>query len=121
MPDALTNFFNVLLLLLMCHLIGDFVLQSSAMAEGKQPSSKSSINFTWWLTAHGATHGLLVIVVTGVPLLGLLELILHCLIDYGKCKKIYSFETDQFFHFICKIAWSLIGIAITPTTLGLIK
>lgn len=121
MPDALTNFFNILLLLLMCHLIGDFVLQSSAMAEGKQPSSKSYINSIWWLTAHGATHGLLVIVVTGVPLLGLLELILHCLIDYGKCKKIYSFETDQFFHFICKIAWSLIGIAITPTTLGLIK
>ena len=121
MSIALTKFFNILLILLMCHFIGDFVLQSSAMAEGKQPSSKSSINSMWWLTAHGATHGLLVIVVIGVPLLGLVEMVLHCLIDYGKCKKLYSFETDQIFHFICKIGWSLIGIVTTPTILGLIK
>ena len=121
MSDALTNFFNILLLLLMCHFIGDFVLQSSAMAEGKQPSSKSSINWIWWLTAHAATHGLLVIIVTGIPLLGLFEMILHFSIDYGKCIKRYSFETDQFLHFFCKIAWSIIGITISPTTFGLIK
>tara|TARA_B100000902_G_C26861396_1_gene693215 strand:+ start:145 stop:510 length:366 start_codon:yes stop_codon:yes gene_type:complete len=121
MTDQLTNYLNSLILLLMCHLIGDFVLQSSVMAEGKQPSSTSSINSIWWLTAHGATHGFLVIIVTGIPLLGLAEWLIHSLIDHGKCINLYSFNTDQFLHFICKIVWSGLAISVAPITLNLLK
>jgi hypothetical protein len=121
MTDQLTNYLNTLMLLLMCHLIGDFVLQSSVMAEGKQPSSTNSIKSIWWLTAHGATHGFLVIIVTGIPSLGLAELIIHSIIDYGKCVNLYSFNTDQFLHFICKILWSSISISLAPITFSLLK
>ena len=121
MTNTLTNYFNLLILLLMSHMIGDFVLQSSVMAEGKNPAKNNAIDSIWWLTAHGATHGLLVILVTGIPLLGLLEMVMHCSIDHGKCIKLYTFNTDQLLHIICKIVLSFLALNLTPTTLGLIK
>ena len=40
--------------------------------------------------AHTSTHGLIVALFTGVPLLDLAELAAHFLIDYGKCRIHYS-------------------------------
>jgi hypothetical protein len=59
----------------------------------------------WWLTAHAACHGLIVALITGVPLLGLAEWVLHWLIDWGKCRKRYNLGVDQGLHLACKVLW----------------
>ena len=40
------------------------------MAVEKCPEDVT-LNWRWWITAHAATHGFMVSLLTGVPLLGL--------------------------------------------------
>ena len=44
-------------------------------------------------------------VLTGVPLLGLAEMLAHFYIDYGKCRLRYSLALDQALHLLCKVVW----------------
>jgi hypothetical protein len=50
-------------------------------------------------------QGLIVALITGVPLLGLAEWVLHWLIDWGKCQKRYNLGFDQALHLACKALW----------------
>ena len=104
-------FLNLLALLCMGHFLGDYGLQSDRMAQEKSPGSSASVSWRWWLTAHGAIHGLLVALITGQPLLGLAEWGLHCLIDLGKCQRRYSMGTDQSLHLLCKVIWAAATLA----------
>ena len=59
-------------------------------------------------------HGLIVAVLTGIPLLGLAEWTLHGLIDDGKCRHRYSIVTDQLLHLGCKAAWAALIVMMFP-------
>ena len=107
----LLPFLNLLALLCMAHFLGDFGLQSDRMALEKCPGCSGSVPWQWWLSGHGAIHGLLVGLITGQPLLGLAEWGLHCLIDLGKCRRRYSMSTDQALHLLCKVMWTALTLA----------
>lgn len=96
---------NLLLLLVMAHFLADFGLQSDRMATEKCPGRQRVLGWGWWLCAHAAIHGWFVGWITGVPLLGLAEWLLHGLIDYGKCRQRYSMTLDQSLHLACKLLW----------------
>ncbi len=99
------NPLSVLLLLWMAHFLCDFGLQNDRMAKEKCPGCDQTLPWGWWLTAHGAIHGLTVGLLTGVPLLGVAETAIHALIDHSKCTGRINFTTDQVLHLLCKGLW----------------
>jgi hypothetical protein len=54
-----------------------------------------------------------VALITGVPLLGLAEWVLHWLIDWGKCRKRYNLGVDQGLHLGCKVLWVVLLVTIS--------
>ena len=66
--------------------------------------------FSWIAcgTPHAATHGFVVAILTGFPVLGLCEMLIHGLIDYGKCRLHYPLILDQSLHWACKLVWVLV-------------
>ena len=106
------------ILLIFGHALADFVLQSETMAKGKNrnrkvdpsvipPGQKFQPSWFYWLTAHAATHGAAVYIVTGSLTLALLETGFHWLIDFGKCESWYGIHTDQAAHISCKLFWAI--------------
>lgn len=100
--------FELLLLLVLTHFLCDFGLQSDRMACEKCAGRDVTLPWGWWLTAHGAIHGLGVALITGVPWLALPELVLHLLIDRLKCQGRLSMAMDQALHLACKVIWVLL-------------
>ncbi len=98
------------LLLVFAHFLCDFSLQSDRMAQEKQPGHDRTLAWGWWLTAHAATHGLVVALITAQPLLGLLETLAHALIDWCKGRFRWSMALDQGLHLGCKLVWLLLLI-----------
>jgi hypothetical protein len=96
---------SLLLLLWMAHFLCDFGLQNDRMAREKCPGCDHTLPWGWWLTAHGAIHGLAVGLLTGLPLLGVAETAIHALIDHSKCRGRISFTADQTLHLFCKGLW----------------
>jgi hypothetical protein len=100
----------LLLLLAMAHFVCDFGLQSDRMAREKCPGCDTTLPWGWWLVSHASTHGLAVALLTGVPQLGLAELLLHALIDRLKCAGRFHLSVDQLLHLACKVLW----VALLP-------
>lgn len=116
----------ILLFLFVCgHALSDFALQSEYMALGK--NKWQSIPFTPWywpMSYHCLIHGLFVFiaiftsfVIFGYPLIissfiatsfGLIEFVLHFVIDCIKCKKLINYDIDQFLHLACKLFYVII-------------
>ena len=97
--------FDLLILLILAHFLADYPLQGDKMAVEKCPGHDVTMDWRWWLAAHAATHGFFVALLTGIPLLGLAELVGHALVDYGKCRLQYSLFVDQLLHWLCKLLW----------------
>lgn len=104
------QFFNAVILLAMGHFVCDFVLQNDRMAVEKVRGSDVTLDWRYWLSAHSATHGLAVALITGIPSLGLIEWICHFGIDYIKGKNRISLLQDQALHLCCKVVWALFVI-----------
>lgn len=98
-------------LLAMAHFLADFGLQNDRMAVEKCPGKDVTLPWQWWLGAHAAIHGFFVAVLTGWPLLGVGECVLHAVIDIAKCRKCYGFKIDQLLHLLAKLLWA--GLATT--------
>ena len=94
---------DLFILLALGHFLGDFALQSDRMAIEKCPGRDAILDWRWWLVSHGAIHGFIVAVITAIPVLGLIECIIHSIIDFGKCRVGYSLMIDQSLHLICKL------------------
>ena len=87
--------FNLFLMLAMGHFVADFALQGDRMAVEKCPGQGVVLGWGWWLVAHAGIHGFFVAWITGVPLVGLAEWLLHGLIDLGKCRRSYGMHGSR--------------------------
>jgi len=102
---------ELFLLLAMGHFVADFGLQNDRMAVEKCPGKDVTLPWQWWLASHAAIHGFVVAVLTGSPLLGLAEWLVHGLVDFAKCRQRYSLRIDQTLHLLSKLLWA--GLATT--------
>ncbi len=100
--------FDTLIVLGMGHFVCDFPLQTDRMAIEKVPGKDVTLNWRWWLMAHGATHGLAVALITTLPVFGLMEMVMHCYIDWLKGRFKFSLGLDQSLHMLCKLAWVIL-------------
>ena len=98
------------------HAVMDFWAQSDALAQMKNrnwpntrvpPGQKPQRMWPYALTAHAAMHGMATYFVTGSMSLGLIELVAHWVIDFGKCENWYGIHADQAMHAICKMVYSI--------------
>jgi len=94
------------------HALGDYVFQRDIMAKSK--SRHADIFKTagprfpawyYWLGSHALVHGGAVFIVSGSLLLGVVETVLHFLIDFCKCEHWFNLHVDQILHILCKLAY----------------
>ena len=94
------------------HALGDYVFQRDIMATSKSRHAKihetASSGFPgwyYWLSSHALVHGGLVFLISGSWVLGVIETLLHFVIDFSKCEHWISLNVDQLLHILCKIAY----------------
>lgn len=90
--------YATLFLLLAGHALGDFALQNDYVAKNKYASLPVMLS-------HCLIHGAIVYLVTNSLLLGLVETVLHWIIDSSKGANRISFNTDQALHVACKLGY----------------
>ena len=107
-------FFTLLALLVFSHALGDYPLQNDFMARGKNWNTPVP-GVPWYhlLGAHSIIHGGLTGMVTGSLLIGVLETIMHFVIDSLKNRGITSTHSDQALHIACKVVWAFMAVAAT--------
>ena len=94
------------------HAIADFVLQPDAMGFGKNRNNdaqktKGALFPHWyyWMTSHALVHAGAVYLLTGNIYIGLVELVLHWIIDFCKCEGWFNVHIDQSLHLFCKVGY----------------
>lgn len=97
------------------HALCDYPLQGDFLARAKNRAMPIP-GVPWYqaLGSHAIIHGAAVALLTGIPLLGLFEALLHAFIDDLKCTGRIGFNTDQALHIVCKAAWVGVALAILP-------
>jgi hypothetical protein len=110
----------VFFFLLAGHAFADYPLQAGPMATCKCRHSvnpvQKDVPWFYWMTAHAFIHGGLVGAIAlgfghstyAAIWVGVLETLLHFIIDVGKCEKYYNIGADQTLHVLCKVAWWLL-------------
>ena len=111
-PYALLQMFA---LLVAAHAVADYPLQGEFLARAKNRFQPMA-GVPWYqaLGAHAVIHGGMVGLITGSLLLGVLETLVHFVIDDRKCAGWIGFNTDQALHVACKAVWVLLlGTGLT--------
>lgn len=112
--ECISGLLLLLLALAIGHALSDFSLQGDYLSKTKnrhrQATSEldggASIgNWIHSLSAHSLIHCGAVWLITGSYTLGLLEFVLHWLIDFAKCENWTGFGADQFLHYLCKVLY----------------
>lgn len=95
--------------LLVGHALGDFVLQTDAIAQRKnhRTNPMPAVPWYYWLGAHALVHGGIVALVTGSIALGVIEVWCHAMLDWAKCDGRSTLNEDQLAHVACKVWWVL--------------
>lgn len=95
--------------LIAAHFLCDFSLQNDVMAVNKNRNARTElqnhVNWYWWMIAHAFIHGGAVALITNNVWLGIAEVALHFIIDFGKCERWYNIHVDQAMHIACKLIW----------------
>lgn len=101
----------LLIALLVAHALADYPLQGDFLSKAKNRLAPIP-GVPWYqaLGAHAVIQGGLVALLTGMPLLGLAEALIHAATDDAKCAGRISFNTDQAIHIGCKLAWAMIAV-----------
>lgn len=103
---------GILIYLLFFHFLLDYALQGDFVSRAKNKYDPVA-HVPWYhvMFAHTALHGIAVYLVTGLPLLGIAELIIHWWTDQHKCKGELTFGQDQAIHIVSKIVWAYVAAA----------
>ena len=106
-------FIAILFFLLVGHAFFDFPGQGPYLSAAKDPASTEGQNGVWrWaLFHHSMLHAGSVAFFTHSLLLGAFEGISHAIIDYLKCRKVFSFHVDQWLHIGLKVLWAYCAAA----------
>ncbi len=101
---------QILFALLIAHALFDYPLQGEFLAKYKNRHFKENgneINGLWLhcLTSHSLLHAGGVWLITGSFIIGVIEFVLHWIIDFLKCEGMTSFHTDQILHLLCRILY----------------
>jgi hypothetical protein len=98
---------TLLYLLIFGHFVADYPLQGPYLSEAKNPDSALGQNGVWKhaLFAHAYIQSGFVLLFTGSLHCAVIELVAHAFIDYGKCKKYITYNTDQALHIACKVLY----------------
>ena len=101
---------QILFALIIAHVLFDYPLQGDFLAKYKNRLSEggeTTPTGLWihCLTAHSLMHAGAVWAITGSFIIGLIELVLHWIIDFVKCEGITNIHTDQALHILCRIGY----------------
>lgn len=77
----------------------------SRHAEIHKQTSKGFPGWYYWLISHALVHGGAVFYISGSLWLGIIETVLHTLIDFCKCEHWINIHQDQTLHVLCKVAY----------------
>ena len=99
--------------LLIAHALFDYPLQGDFLSRNKNRHFKdenNNVKGLWihCLTSHSILHAGSVWLITGSFIIGIMEFVLHWIIDFLKCEGITNFHTDQFLHVLCRILYVII-------------
>ena len=99
--------------LLIAHALFDYPLQGDFLSRNKNRHYKDEINnvkglWIHCLTSHSILHAGSIWLITGSFIIGIMEFVLHWIIDFLKCEGITNFHTDQFLHVLCRILYVII-------------
>ena len=101
------------------HAVADYPLQGQYLARTKDPKGRNESlgegknDWILSLNAHCLIHGGMVWLITGVVWYGLVEWLLHLIVDYLKIRELTSLAGDQLLHFACKLVYAVvIGYAL---------
>lgn len=101
-------------MLLVGHAVMDYALQTEAIALEKDRHSttplQKAVPWYYWLSAHSLCHGGAVYLITGSLSLGLLETVVHWMIDFSKSERWFGIHVDQALHVACKLVWWLLMV-----------
>ena len=105
----------MLFALIIGHAMADYPLQGKFLAIRKNRHIKPleygadvpSAIWVYCLSAHSLVHAGAAWLVTGSALYGLIEFLLHWIIDFAKCEKWTNFHQDQGLHLLSKLAYVL--------------
>ena len=122
MPE-LELYLSLFCLLVVGHALADYPLQNEFMAvyksrHAKNPHLGAKEPRLWLhlLTNHAILHGGAVGLITTNVWLGLLEFVLHWLIDLAKNEHRTTLDQDQALHWLCKLGYvALIGFGYAAT------
>jgi len=94
------------------HAVADFVLQPDAMGFGKNRNNNAQKtkgalfpHWYYWMTSHALVHAGAVYLLTANAAIGLIEFILHWIIDFCKCEGWFNVHIDQALHIACKLLY----------------
>lgn len=99
--------------LLIAHALFDYPLQGDFLSRNKNRHYKdenNNVKGLWihCLTSHSILHAGSVWLITGSFIIGIMEFVLHWIIDFLKCEGITNFHTDQLLHVLCRILYVII-------------
>ena len=99
--------------LLIAHALFDYPLQGDFLSRNKNRHYKdenNNVKGLWihCLTSHSILHAGSVWLITGSFIIGIMEFVLHWIIDFLKCEGITNFHIDQFLHVLCRILYVII-------------
>lgn len=103
----MSDFLNLLFLLVAAHCLCDYPLQGEFLAQAK--NRNTVIGKAFWkhaLFAHSMIHGGAVLLITGSLALAVTEVLAHAALDWLKCEGAISLNADQAMHIYCKIIYA---------------
>lgn len=119
-PHTTLEALQVLFLLFAVHALMDYPLQGAFLSTCKNRHLLKSLQdptrpLEIWpicMTAHCLIHGAAVWAVTGCFIVGVVEFVLHWLIDFAKCENLTTLNQDQALHCICKVAYVVVAMLV---------
>lgn len=96
------------------HVVADYPLQGEYLARTKDPAGRNEAigegKHDWILSlnAHCLIHAGTVWLITGIVWFGIIEWVLHLIVDYLKIRNVTNLWVDQILHFLCKLIYAIV-------------